>query len=62
MTYLQDVPDDRLVTQMLWELPSFFKNLELRSTAQDGTHIYTINEIKNLTLDRSLAYYYYSAK
>lgn len=39
MTYLQDVPADRLVTQMLWELPPFFKNLELRSTAQDGIHI-----------------------
>lgn len=39
MTYLQGVPADRLVTQMLWELPSFFKNLELRSTAQDGIHI-----------------------
>lgn len=40
MTYLQDMPAERLVvTQMLWELPPVFKNLELRPTVQDGTHI-----------------------
>lgn len=62
MTYLQDVPADRLVTQMLWELPSFFKNLELRSTAQDGIHILYRQWDLKLEANRSLAHYYYSAK